>query len=84
MTKYKFDELDLEFLMDIQRVLERYYKEEASSILSQSSLLKRLSDDPIYVHHYDEEYWARYVYHEYERKKSLSKQENKHTNKDGN
>ncbi|WP_068674725.1 hypothetical protein [Oceanobacillus sp. Castelsardo] len=69
-SKFQFDELDIQFLGYVQIVLERYYKDEAPSVLAKSSLLKRLSEDPIYVHHYDEEYWAEYVYREYEQKKA--------------
>ncbi|MCM3454596.1 hypothetical protein M3685_11650 [Heyndrickxia oleronia] len=75
-SKYQFDELDIQFLEYVQIILERYYKDEAPSVLAKSSLLKRLSEDPNYVHHYDEEYWAKYVYREYEQKKT-----NKRNNK---
>lgn len=75
-SKYKFDELDIQFLGYVQIILGSYYKDEAPSVLAKSSLLKRLSEDPNYVHHYDEEYWADYVYREYEQKKA-----NKRNNK---
>lgn len=72
-SKYQFDELDIQFLGYVQIILERYYKDEAPSVLAWSILLKRLSEDPNYVYHYDKEYWVKYVYREYEQRQLLRK-----------
>lgn len=61
----RLDELDLEFLQGVQRELEHHYDEmTAMEMLSASSLIDRLKEDPEYVHHYDEAYWAQFVRNE--------------------
>lgn len=66
---FRLDELDLQLLFNVHQKLIQYYKDNTSHVLAKSSLLKRLEADPIYVHYYDEEYWAKYVRREYEQKK---------------
>ena len=61
----RLDELDLDFLQGVQRELEHHFDEmTALEILSASSLIDRLKEDPEYVHHYDEAYWANFVRNE--------------------
>lgn len=59
--KYSLDELDLEFLMYVQAELFKSIGSDAVNAIISSGLLERLQQDPIYVHHFDEQYWAEYV-----------------------
>lgn len=34
---------------------------DADDALMTSSFLNRLQDDPIYVHHFDEDYWVKHI-----------------------
>lgn len=70
INKYNFDEMDMEFILDVQFELEKHFKKNASTILVQSDFLKRLAEDPMYVHHYDELYWAERIRAQYEKKSS--------------
>lgn len=55
----------MEFLQGVQRELENYFDEmTAIEMLSASSLIDRLKEDPEYVHHFDETYWADFVRNE--------------------
>ena len=67
---YQLDELDLQLLFMVHQQLFQYYKDEASYVLATSSLPQRLQDDPYYIHHYDEQYWCKYVYRKHEQRKS--------------
>jgi hypothetical protein len=60
------DKLDLEFIMGVQDHLERSFNKKATEILLNSSFLDRLKEDPVYVYHYDEHYWAQVIKQEYE------------------
>lgn len=53
-----FDKLDLEFILGVQDCLEQYFNDQATEILLNSTFLTRLTEDPGYVYHYDEQYWA--------------------------
>ncbi|OIJ14086.1 hypothetical protein BKP35_07750 [Anaerobacillus arseniciselenatis] len=70
LNKYNFDEMDMEFILDVQFELEKHFGKDASTILVQSDFLKRLADDPMYVHHYDETYWADRIRALHEKKSS--------------
>lgn len=62
--------MDIQFIGYVLQILEQYYKEDAPSVLSKSRFLQILSDDPLYVHHYDEQYWAEHIYREHEERKA--------------
>lgn len=66
--KYEFDELDLELIFCIHEELKKRNENQATEAIMDSGFLKRLQEDPIYVHHYDEGYWADYILSRYEKK----------------
>ncbi|WP_407272721.1 hypothetical protein [Radiobacillus sp. PE A8.2] len=72
LNKYNFDDMDMEFILDVQFELEKHFGKYASTILVQSDFLKRLAEDPMYVHHYDEAYWANRIRALHEKKSSSS------------
>ena len=61
LDKYTFDELDLEFILYVKDELEKRIGNEAIPVLLGSDFFDRLKQAPLYVHHYDEMYWADYV-----------------------
>lgn len=73
--KFQFDEQDIRFIGYVLQILEGYYKEDAPSVLSKSRFLHILSDDSMYVYHYDEQYWAEHIYKEYEERKANERRE---------
>ncbi|MCA1021526.1 hypothetical protein [Halobacillus litoralis] len=54
--KYNFDALDLHFILDVQREVLNKNKEVSDSTFNW--FFQRLENDPKYVYHYDEKYWA--------------------------
>lgn len=54
--KYNFDVVDLRFILNIQN--EILNKGFVVSDKAFEWFFNRLEDDPQYVYHYDEEYWA--------------------------
>ncbi|MCR2823787.1 hypothetical protein [Lederbergia panacisoli] len=68
--KYSFDELDIEFLSYVLDELEKRIgdKAQAHEVISCSGFLKQLQEDPMYVHHFDEKYWADYILSQHQKK----------------
>lgn len=55
---YTLNELDLELVFLIRDELKVKLGDDADQALMTSGFLKRLQEDPIYVHHFDEDYWV--------------------------
>ncbi|MEK4949273.1 hypothetical protein NST12_02665 [Bacillus sp. FSL W8-1127] len=70
--KYSFDELDIELIFYIHEELKKRIGDQATEAIIVSGFLNRLQKDPVYVHHYDEEYWADYILSRYEKKELLT------------
>ena len=70
--KYSFDQLDIEFLMYVQNELSKKLGTKAVEAISTSGLLERLQENPMYVHHFDEQYWAEYVLRRYQKKELVN------------
>jgi hypothetical protein len=70
--KYSFDELDIELIFYIHDELKKRIGDQATEAIIVSGFLNRLQEDPVYVHHYDEEYWADYILSRYEKKELLT------------
>lgn len=68
---HMLDDLDLEFIMEVQDELELVYGKRASEVLLESSFLDRIKEDPEYVYHHDEHYWAGVIQSEFNSKQSL-------------
>lgn len=60
---YMFNELDLdlELVFLIRDELKLKLGDDADDALMTSSFLNRLQEDPIYVHHFDEDYWVKHI-----------------------
>ncbi|MFJ7663261.1 hypothetical protein ACIQXW_12715 [Lysinibacillus sp. NPDC097162] len=58
---YTFNELDLELVFLIRDELKIVLGEQADEALTTSGFLHRLQEDPIYVHHFDEDYWVSHI-----------------------
>lgn len=69
--KYLFDELDLELIGYIRDEVQKLIGSKASEAITSSGLYTLLQEDPIYVHHFDEKYWANFVLTNYEKKMNL-------------
>ncbi|MEK4023651.1 hypothetical protein [Sporosarcina sp. FSL W7-1283] len=67
LDSFEFDELDLELVFYIRDELEKLLGNKATEVLMKSTLLPLLQSDPLYVHHYDEKYWAEQIYLNYHR-----------------
>lgn len=53
--------------MSVEKLLQKFYKaEDASEILQNSTLVNHLKEDPCFVYHFDESYWAQQVRLEHE------------------
>ncbi|SOB90448.1 hypothetical protein SAMN05880501_101162 [Ureibacillus xyleni] len=70
--KYSFDELDIELIFYIRDELEKRIGSQSIEAIIVSGFLNRLQDDPVYVHHYDEKYWADYILSRYQKKELLT------------
>lgn len=70
--KYKFDELDIELIFYIRDELNKRIGNQATEAIMSSGFLNRLQDDPLYVHHFDENYWADYILSRYEKKEPVT------------
>lgn len=68
LDKYSFDELDIEFIFYVRDELEKRIGNQATEAIIISGFLNRLQEDPVYVHHYDENYWADYILARYQSK----------------
>ncbi|KIQ94115.1 hypothetical protein LH47_01794 [Anoxybacillus thermarum] len=66
LLEYPLDELDLEFILEIQNRLKQHFGDRASIILLNSGMLERMVEDPNYVYHYDEAYWVERIKNNYE------------------
>jgi hypothetical protein len=66
-----YDDLDIEFIMGVFNHLECYFQGNAKEVLLASSFLNRLKENPDYVYHYDEHYWANFIRNEYESNRNL-------------
>ncbi|OZI13469.1 hypothetical protein CEW92_01145 [Bacillaceae bacterium SAS-127] len=60
-TNYTFNELDLELVFLIRDELKKSLGDQADEALMTSGFLDRLQEDPIYVHHFDEDYWVSHI-----------------------
>ena len=58
---YQWDELDLEFIHDVKHQVQEKVGREAERAMNASDFYNRLQEDPVYVYHFDEKYWADYV-----------------------
>lgn len=58
---YTLNELDIELVFLIRDELKVKLGEDADEALMTSGFLKRLQEDPIYVHHFDEDYWVSHI-----------------------
>ncbi|KAB8138020.1 hypothetical protein F9U64_06745 [Gracilibacillus oryzae] len=70
-SNYNLDELDLDLILEITEELKRYFGNEARYILLESSFIRRLEENPEYVHHFDEKYWATVIKNELKHKYSI-------------
>lgn len=70
--KFSFDELDIELVFYVRDELQKTIGHKATEAISVSGFLNRLHEDPIYVHHFDEKYWADYVLKHYEKKEMIA------------
>lgn len=57
-NEYTFNELDLELLFLMRDELKVILGDDADDALKKSGFLDLLQKDPIYVHHFDEDYWV--------------------------
>lgn len=66
--QYKFDELDLELIFYVRDELMKRLGNQAkvNEALRTSGFLKLLVEEPIYVHHFDERYWADHILNEFQ------------------
>jgi len=60
-NEYTFNELDLELVFLIRDELKKVLGEKADEALMTSGFLHRLQENPIYVHHFDEDYWVSHI-----------------------
>lgn len=58
---YTLNELDLELVFLIRDELKKVLGDQADDALMTSGFLDRLQEDPIYVHHFDEDYWVNHI-----------------------
>lgn len=68
---HMLDDLDLEFILEVQDELELVFGKRASEVLLDSSFLARIKEDPEYVYHYDGHYWAGVIQSEFNSKQHL-------------
>lgn len=68
--KYLFDDLDIELIGYIREEVQKSLGSKASEAITISGLYTLLQEDPIYVHHFDEKYWADFVIKNYSKKNS--------------
>ena len=68
--KYSLDDLDIELIGYIREEVQKSIGSKASEAITISGLYKLLQEDPIYVHHFDEKYWASFVLKNYSKKNS--------------
>lgn len=63
LKHYQFDELDLELIFYVRDELIRKLEDQAkvNEALLKSGFLDLLVEEPIYVHHFDERYWANHI-----------------------
>lgn len=64
-NEYTLHELDLKLVFLIRDELKEVLGNQADNAILKSGFLNRLQDDPVYVHHFDEEYWANYIVERY-------------------
>lgn len=64
-NEYTLHELDLKFVFLIRDELKKILGNQADEAIMKSGFLKRLQEDPVYVHHFDEEYWVGYIVDRY-------------------
>lgn len=64
-NEYTLHELDLKLVFLIRDELKLVLGKQADEALIKSGFLKRLQEDPVYVHHFDEEYWVEYIVDRY-------------------
>lgn len=58
-----------EFLMSVEEILRNFFDEkDVFGILENSILVTQLKEDPDFVYHFDENYWAQQVLLEFESK----------------
>ena len=57
-NEYKLHELDLKLVFLIRDELKSILGRQADEALMKSGFLELLQEDPIYVHHFDEDYWV--------------------------
>ena len=57
-NEYKLHELDLKLVFLIRDKLKNILGKQADEALMKSGFLDLLQEDPIYVHHFDEDYWV--------------------------
>lgn len=60
-NEYKLHELDLKLVFLIRDKLKNILGKQADEALMKSGFLDLLQEDPIYVHHFDEDYWVEQI-----------------------
>lgn len=58
---HQWDELDIEFIHDVTNEVRERVGDRAELAMNTSDFYNRLQEDPVYVYHFDEKYWAEYV-----------------------
>lgn len=55
---------DQAYIDEVTRLVERQARDKSEQLLQTTDFFDRLYEDPLYIYHFEPEYWADYVLHE--------------------